>query len=405
MSTATEPVLGSDAGTEKRQIAALVLVEDPEDLKRLASHLAELPSWSASVIPQSEPAAAIAYLQHHAVDIVFLDDNLRGLTGLEVLYKFQALGFRVPVVLITERGTERHTVEVLHAGASDYLTKSGITTQHLNRVITSALERNSRTVALHEHRQELESANAALSAKNDAIRELYHRLSHELKTPLTSTQAFLSILHDGIAGPLTASQQECAHMALEGCEQMLMCIDDLLESSRIDAGKLVLREQACDIAVLLTEVTQFLAARAKEKSIRLHQRVAPGLPPVRIDPRRVKQILLNLVDNALKFTPGGGEIEVGAERPTREAGVLQVHVHDSGKGISPESIKQVFDPLFQDTSGVDLPEARAGLGLGLSICSELVALHRGRIWVDSQLGVGSTFYFTLPICDNLVVNA
>jgi len=193
-------------------------------------------------------------------------------------------------------------------------------------------------------------------------------------------------------------------MALEGCEQMLMCINDLLESSRIDAGKLILQERPCDIAVLLTEVTRSLTARAQEKRIRLHQSVAPDLPQVRADPRRVKQILLNLVDNALKFTPGGGEIEVGAQRPPREVGVLRVHVHDSGKGISPASIKQVFDPLFQDTSGVDLPETKAGLGLGLSICSELVALHRGRIWVDSQVGVGSTFYFTLPICDNLVVN-
>jgi hypothetical protein len=146
---------------------------------------------------------------------------------------------------------------------------------------------------------------------------------------------------------------------------------------------------------LLGETVQSLKNRAVEKGISLYSEDVAFVPPVLVDPSRAQQVLTNIVENALKFTPVEGTVRLTAEQMQDDPGFIRFSVSDSGCGISPEGTQRIFDRLYQEPNGIEA--SRKGLGIGLYICKELVTRHGGRIWVESELEVGSTFYFTLPI--------
>jgi CheY-like chemotaxis protein/two-component sensor histidine kinase len=215
-----------------------------------------------------------------------------------------------------------------------------------------------------------------------------------LKTPLTSAREFLSITIDGLNGPLNATQLEHLGMALESCDQIRVCLDDLLDSTRLDTGKFALELKPIALANLVHPVRTALAAKAAAKNIRLEVTIQPELPDAQLDSKRITQVLNNLVVNAIKFTPEGGRIEIVAEQAGESPGFLRVSVADTGRGIPPEELVQIFDRLHQVKHGDAATEE--GLGLGLYLCRQLVKLHGGRIWAESHPGQGSKFTFTLP---------
>jgi signal transduction histidine kinase len=226
------------------------------------------------------------------------------------------------------------------------------------------------------------------------VQNFYHTLSHELKTPLTSAREFISIVRDGLAGSLNAMQAEYLGIALESCNQLRVCINDLLDATRLETGKLSIDLKPVSLGSLTQRVVTALTPAARNKQIDLQWEVEAGLPEVHLDERRIAQVLTNLLNNALKFTGASGKIKVSVSRSTEQQGALQVSVSDTGRGIPEEQKDQVFDRLYQIKSGDATTEH--GVGLGLYICRELVHLHGGNIRVESQFGVGSTFTFTLP---------
>lgn len=220
-------------------------------------------------------------------------------------------------------------------------------------------------------------------------------VSHELRTPLTALYFFVTNLLDGVLGDLTSGQREHLEFSLENVKQLKDMVSDLLDVSRIDTLKLTVDPQQMFLPKLIDEVLRTCVANAALKNINLHSDVAEGLPPVWADRARVRQILTNLVDNGIKFTPENGTVTVRGRVFAEDNGCLCLSVVDTGYGISPENCDKVFDRLAQVKT---LAEAsRKGLGLGLFISRELVSQHGGRIWVESQQGTGSTFYFTLPV--------
>ena len=220
-------------------------------------------------------------------------------------------------------------------------------------------------------------------------------VSHELRTPLTAIYFFTTNVLDGLLGDLTREQREHLSLALENVKQLKDMVSDLLDITRVETHKLNVEPQHASSAKLINEALSTCRTNAEAKNISLRSEVAPGLPFVWADPARVRQILINLIDNGIKFTPANGSITVESRRFAEDDGFLCLSVSDTGCGISPANRELVFDRLAQVKSSAEA--SRSGLGLGLFISRELVLRHDGRIWVESQLGQGSTFYFTLPV--------
>jgi PAS domain S-box-containing protein len=221
-------------------------------------------------------------------------------------------------------------------------------------------------------------------------------MSHELRTPLNSIIGFSRVILKGIDGPVTDMQQQDLTAIYNSGQHLLGLINDILDLARIEAGKMELNFEEVHLADMTTSVMSTAKGLVKEKPIQLAQRIPPSMPTVRGDTMRVRQVLLNLISNASKFTDQGSiTVETSVQRgPTGKMEAL-ISVIDTGPGISIEDQKK----LFQAFSQVDGSATRrsGGSGLGLSICANLVQLHGGRIGVYSAVGKGSTFWFTLPL--------
>lgn len=249
---------------------------------------------------------------------------------------------------------------------------------------------------------ELETANRRLRQQNEEIQGFYHTLSHELKTPLTSAGEFISLVAEGLAGPVNETQIEYLGLAHESCDQMRVCLNDLLDSTRLDTGKFTLELKTCSLTDLVERAVAKHRSLADHKQIELTVTVNDAPPELLLDPHRITQVVINLVGNALKFTPEGGRVRVEIDVISLEEKFARVQVKDSGPGISAEHIGRIFERLYQIKEGQS--SSGGGLGLGLYLCRQLVELHGGTINASSD-GGGSTFAFQLPFESKVTVTA
>ena len=253
--------------------------------------------------------------------------------------------------------------------------------------------------------EELESARQAQLRMKD---EFLSRVSHELRSPLNAVYQYVTILLDGLAGAINDEQREYLGIALRNVKQLQTMIGDLLDVTRSRSGKLVIIPREMDLARAVEESLDTLRPEAQAKKLSLSSSLPGPLPSAFADPQRVQQIIVNLVGNAIKFTPEGGMIRVSARvcdslpekaEPDAVGAVpqqwLEIAVADTGCGVDAEDHERIFRHLYQVDKNID--QKRMGLGLGLYICRDLVTRLGGRIWVESRLGQGSTFYFTLPV--------
>ncbi|MCL7454333.1 MAG: ATP-binding protein [Anaerolineae bacterium] len=238
-------------------------------------------------------------------------------------------------------------------------------------------------------REELRGSEA-LGEANRLKAELISTLAHEMRTPLTSIKGYSTALLMEEAAFSPETQREFLQIIDEECDTLQHLIRDILESSVIDAGLLKLEMQPVLLARLIQEVVDDMARRAV--GCRFVVDLADRLPVVEADPERITQVLRNLLDNAVKYSPGGGLIMVRAESRPEE---VVVSVADQGVGIAPEHLHQLFEKFFRAKTG--LIQHIVGSGLGLPISHAIVESHGGRIWAESVSGQGSTFYFTLPV--------
>ena len=252
------------------------------------------------------------------------------------------------------------------------------------------------------HLYELQRQTAERLAEVDRLKSQFlANMSHELRTPLNSIIGFSRVIIKGIDGPLTDLQVQDLTSIHGAGQHLLGLINDILDMARIEAGKMELVLDEIDLREIITGVMSTTMALVKERPIQLVQDLAPGLPFVRADSMRIRQVLLNLLANAAKFTDAGTitvrarAIEAVGQYSGRPEPFVEVSVIDTGPGIAPDDMAKLFEPFSQ----VDASATRkmGGTGLGLSICRQLVGLHSGRIWVESQLGQGSTFTFILPL--------
>lgn len=243
----------------------------------------------------------------------------------------------------------------------------------------------------HLLQEDLESTRARQLQMKD---QFLSHVSHELRSPIAALIQFGTSLREGLVGMLTGDQQEYVEIMLRNGRHLRAMIDELLEATSAETGKLLVVPEKVSVSEVADDVALSVRAAADAKGVTMSVDIPNELPSVFADPRRVHTVLNNLLDNAVKFTPASGRIIVSSAMAD-DPGFVRVTVEDTGCGISPEGREHVFDRLFQEEN--DLIDNGHGLGLGLFICRELVQRQGGRIWVESELGQGSRFSFTLPI--------
>jgi signal transduction histidine kinase len=255
-----------------------------------------------------------------------------------------------------------------------------------------------------DNRDELGALAANVNRMNDELRRLYAELeaasrhkseflasmSHELRTPLNAIIGFSQVLREEMFGPVNEKQAEYLDDIVSSGNHLLSLINDVLDLSKVEAGQVKLEVGPFSLREALERGVVMVRERATEDGVQVELSADPEVDVVEGDERRVKQVIFNLLSNAVKFTPVGGEVDVSAARVNGE---VRISVADTGPGIPPEDHERIFEEFQQTETGIEQAE---GTGLGLALSKRLVELHGGRIWLESELGKGSTFVFTLP---------
>ena len=239
--------------------------------------------------------------------------------------------------------------------------------------------------------RELETKTAELQVASQHKSEFLASMSHELRTPLNAVIGFSEVLLERLFGELNDRQDEYLRDILSSGKHLLQLLNDILDLSKVEAGRMELEHSTFDLPGALEYGISMVRERATAHGIAIALAVEPGLETLDSDELRFKQVLLNLLSNAVKFTPDGGRVVVTARR---KAGALAVTVSDNGIGIPPEDREKIFESFQQGRRGAQREE---GTGLGLTLCRRIVALLGGEMWLETEVGMGSTFGFTVPI--------
>ena len=366
----------------------VLLLEDSADDAELLLRELKRGGYDPAVERVETREAMAAALDKQAWDVALLDYSLPHFNGLGALALLVEKEIDIPRILISGAIGEETAVEAMKAGAHDYILKD-----NLVRLIPAIKRELSEAVIRREHKrmeEELRDANEQL--KESAIKdEFLSTVSHELRTPLAITQEGISQVLDGISGEVTERQKKVLSIASNNIDRLARLINDLLDMSKLEAGKVTLLRTRLNLAELAHQVTAVFTPRAQEKGLTLSVCGAQSAVEVYADVDRMAQILTNLMGNAIKFTERGTvQVSVGIGD-----GQVECRVADTGSGIAPEHLPQLFSKFQQFHRPVGGGGER-GTGLGLAITKQLVELHHGTIRVESEFGQGTQVTFTLP---------
>jgi signal transduction histidine kinase/CheY-like chemotaxis protein len=257
-----------------------------------------------------------------------------------------------------------------------------------------ALANASLFAQLHQNNLELESANRKLRELDRLRSQFLSIATHELRTPLTIIMGYNSMLADSLDGRTTSEEKELLSESVSACQRLIRMVNSMLDLTQIESGKLRMIFEETDLSAMMNNVVGLFQTEAAKKDIHLGLEIPARMPRLLLDGDRIEQVIINLVGNALKFTNQGGEVRA-ALRYSAESETVQVSIMDSGVGIATEDQELIFDEFAQlqkRSNGIP----REGTGLGLAIVKRIVGAHSGAITVESTVGKGSTFTFTLP---------
>jgi len=243
-----------------------------------------------------------------------------------------------------------------------------------------------------ERTQELTAALEELKKMNKRKTDFVSSVSHELRTPLTSIKGYAAILLTGKLGEIAKEAKERIEKINRHSDELSHIVNDLLDISRIESGKIEMNLEPYDLRDIINKAEDLLSEQLKEKNIGLLIPVKPQDFKVLIDQAQINRVFINLIGNAMKFTPSGGKITISA---AEKEGAIQVDVTDTGCGIPEEAKETIFDEFFRVENSIN--QEVKGTGLGLALVKRIIEAHKGKIWVKSRLGEGATFSFTLPL--------
>jgi signal transduction histidine kinase len=367
-----------------------ILLVDDDEVDRLAIRRALRASgMEASIEDATSAADALNMMASNSFDCVLLDYNLPASDGLQVIQKMRENDIRTTVVALTGYGDEQTAVELMKAGAADYLSKKALSPERLVQSLRYAMdrqrlerERDALLVREQEARHEAERSNLAKD-------QFLAIVSHELRTPLNAILGWTRIL---LANPKTELAPKALAVIDRNARVQVQLIEDLLDVSRIISGKLRLELRSIEPVKVCENALESVKPMADEKNIRIKEDLDLNAGPIIGDADRLQQVIWNLLANAIKFTDKGGSVEITLRRRESE---VEIVVADTGCGIAPEFLPHVFERFSQ----ADHRSKRDnGLGLGLTIVRSVVNLHGGETFVESDgEGRGARFYVRLPV--------
>ncbi|MEH1856295.1 MAG: ATP-binding protein [Nostoc sp.] len=390
-----------------------ILVVDDDEVDRIAIRSALTKAGVqmelAEVGDGNEAFSALSTTVYHCV---FLDYRLPDQDGLTLIQQLRSSEIKVPLVVLTDQGDEQITLQLLKAGATDYLSKSRISPETLSQVLRSAIriyqaemQADLASQQLREAHEELISKNQELERQQQQIQMQNFKLleasrlkslflatmSHELRTPMNAIIGFSQVLLRPKFGQLTHQQRDMVERILNNGKHLLMLLNEVLDFSKLEGGGLDLKTEIFNISKVINLAVGEIRSLAEAKNLSLLVKTDLQNPLVFNDPVRIKQILINLLSNAIKFTEFG---EIWVEVKELPANRVVIIVQDTGVGIAPKDFKHIFEAFRQ----VDQTITRKypGTGLGLAIIDSLVRMMGGKIFLESKVGVGSMFKIELP---------
>lgn len=358
----------------------ILVVDDEPQIRDLCARALEKEEYEIDLAKDAE--SALDLLKERDYNLAFVDLKLPGMDGIELLKKLKVDHPSTEVVIITGFATIETAVKAIKLGAYDYITKPFDI--HLLRLVAHrCLEK-----------QRLYNEISGLKEYDRLKSEFVSNVSHELRTPLTSISGAVELLKKRIKDETGAKLSE---VLVNNTQRMIKLVNSLLDFSRIEKGIIKLEIEKISLAKLIAETIAELGTLAEKGKVAIATDLPEDLPEIDADKERLRQVFTNLIGNALKFTPEGGEITIEARKQeikeTREQ--VEISVSDTGIGIAPEWQEEIFNSFRQVNSS--LTRKYDGFGLGLSITKSIVEAHKGKIWVESELGKGSKFIFTLPV--------
>ena len=363
----------------------LIIDDDPNARKTLGNILR---AKGFEVEEASTGSEAIRSCETKFFNLVLIDVRLPDTSGLEVLKVVRAINEDTVAIMMTGYGSLDSSIEAVNKGAYSYITKP-MNMDAVLAVIGKGLEKQRLSLENKQLLMELTAANEKLKELDKRKSDFVANVSHEFLNPLTVIKEALSIIIDGLAGDIDAKQKDFLSMAKGNIERLIRLVTDLLDISKIEAGKMEMRRENFDIAVLVNEILVNYEKELAKKDISLKKDIRADIGAIWADRDKITEVVINLLNNAIKYTPAGGE--VGIKLIGKEENELYFEISDTGPGIPEEYKEKIFDKFERILS-----EKQEGTGLGLPIAKDIVELHKGRIWVESEPGHGSRFIFTIP---------
>lgn len=397
--------------TRQENIVKVLLVDDDELDRRLVKLV--LVQAQGNVRFNVETAAslydALGKLQTGSYDIILEDLNLADCRGTEIVEKVSAAVPNVPIVVLTGFDDEEAGLEAIRAGAEDYLVKGSGLEYTLVKTIRYAIERKKSKASLIEAKRELEQTNARLlqttikanklaqeaEKANVAKSQFLANISHEIRTPMNAIIGFGEVLAEEQLGE---TQKGYVNLILDSAKRLLLLINDILDFSRIEAGRMKVEKTECDIQELAANIESLMRPEAAAKNLEFNVVCKPNaVLLIRSDPLKIRQCLINLVSNAIKFTEHGRvELLIDTTEQNKKPFIKFV-VSDTGIGIPADKHEAIFE-VFTQADG-SMTRKYGGTGLGLAVTRQLARLLGGGIELTSQVGKGSTFTLLIPAED------
>ncbi|MBA4189585.1 MAG: hybrid sensor histidine kinase/response regulator [Planctomycetaceae bacterium] len=392
------PQLGVGLTGNVHNKVSVLLIDDDEDDYFLTSELiADIHGERFTLDWASTYEAGVAAICGHTHDLYLLDYRLGAKTGIDLLREVHEHGCSGPVILLTGQGQGRTDLEALNAGADDYLEKAGLTSAMLERAMRYALVQHRAATELERkvnaRTEELARVNEALRDASRRKDEFLSTLGHELRNPLAPILNGLEIMRLAADNPAIIARQR--DRLERQVNQLTRLVEDLLDVSRITTGKLRLNHEPITLSEVIETAIEISRPNIEKANVELEVTLPPESVHLSADRVRLTQVFSNLLNNAAKYTESGGRITLLGYV---ESGHVTVRVRDTGVGIPPELIPQIFE-LFTQVNQT-LNRSQGGLGVGLALVRRLVELHKGTVSARSEgPGTGAEFTVVLPISE------
>lgn len=382
----------------KKNVEVLFLDDEINILKAIQRELMDAPFDTAVT---TVPEEALQILEKENIKVVCSDQRMPSMSGIDFLTRAREKKPDTVRILLTGYADVQAAEDAINLCQVYRFLQKPWDSRELKATLEQAIhhfdlvEENRNLFELTKAKiRELELTNRKFKTMYQAQRDFTNTVSHELKSPLSSVKTAIDIILSKTAGPLTEQQDKFLGQAKGSVERLQRLINDILDLSRLTSAKQVLHLEYGQINQILHEVVENHRPLAQKNGLKLIGEFDQTVPEVPLNPDKIRQLLINLTDNAVKFTPAGGQVTL-ISRHKPEGNHIEIEIRDTGCGIKSDDIPKLFHAFQQ----LDLPEQKRaeGTGLGLTICKEIIDRHCGKIWVTSQEGKGSSFFFVLPI--------